>query len=59
MIGALQQWGDAHLPVPCGPTIERRHARTGEPIEVAFVNSQGRRVRLEDAGFVRTEAYPG
>src|ERR1700710_514096 len=33
VIGALQQWGDAHLPVACGPTIERLDHRTGEPIE--------------------------
>lgn len=58
VIGALQQWGDAHLPVPCGPTIERRDRRTGEPVEVAFINAKGRRINLDDAQFVRTEAYP-
>ena len=58
VIGALQQWGDAHLPVDCGPTIERRDARSGEPIEVGFVNAKGRRVALGNADFVRTAAYP-
>jgi DNA-binding HxlR family transcriptional regulator len=58
VIGALQQWGDSHLPVPCGPTIERRDHRTGEPVEVAFVNAKGRRIKLDDAEFVRTPAYP-
>jgi DNA-binding HxlR family transcriptional regulator len=57
-IGALQQWGDAHLSVPCGPTIERRDHRTGEQIEIAFVNAAGDRVDLDDAEFIRTAAYP-
>lgn len=58
VIGALQQWGDAHLPVECGPTIERRDHRTGEPVEIAFVNARGRRIDPDDADFVRTAAYP-
>lgn len=58
VIGALQQWGDAHLPVACGPTMERLDARSGEPIEVGFVNAKGRRVALDNADFVRTAAYP-
>ncbi len=58
VIGALQQWGDAHLPVACGPTIERRDRRTGDPIEVAFVTTKGRRLGLDQAEFVRTPAYP-
>jgi DNA-binding HxlR family transcriptional regulator len=57
-VAALQQWGDAHLPVPEGPTIERRDQRTGQPIEVAFVNATGRRIDPERAAFVRTQAYP-
>jgi DNA-binding HxlR family transcriptional regulator len=59
VIGALQQWGDAHLPVECGPTVERRHRTTGAPIEVAFVDAEGRRVAPADAAFERTAAYPG
>lgn len=58
VLAALQQWGDAHLPVECGPTVERRHRTTGAPIEVGFVDARGRRVADEDAGFVRTAAYP-
>src|ERR1700712_2525460 len=42
VIGALQQGGDAHLPVECGPTMVRRQRSTGEPVEVAFVDSSGR-----------------
>jgi DNA-binding HxlR family transcriptional regulator len=59
VIAALQQWGDAHLPVACGPTVERRHRTTGAPIEVAFVDAGGRRVAPADATFERTPAYPG
>ena len=58
VIGALQQWGDAYLPVACGPTIERRDGRTGEALTVGFVNARGRRVALDQADFVRTAAYP-
>lgn len=58
VIGALQQWGDAHLPVACGPTIERRDQRTGQPVEVAFVTAAGRRIDPDRAEFVRTAAYP-
>jgi DNA-binding HxlR family transcriptional regulator len=59
VIGALQQWGDMHLPASCGPSIERRDHRTGGPIDVAFVDAEGRRVAVEDADFIRTPAYPG
>jgi DNA-binding HxlR family transcriptional regulator len=58
VIGALQQWGDKHLPVECGPTIARRDHRSGEPVEIAFVNAKGRRIDADDADFVRTPAYP-
>jgi DNA-binding HxlR family transcriptional regulator len=58
VVGALQQWGDVHLPVDCGPTIERRDRRTGEPIEVGFLTAKGRRVKPCDVEFVRTAAYP-
>ena len=58
IIAALQQWGDAHLPVACGPTVVRRHRATGGPLEVAFVDARGRRIKDEDATFERTSAYP-
>ena len=58
VIGALQQWGDAHLPIDCGPTIARLDDRTGRPVEIAFVDESGHRVPLEDATFERTAAYP-
>jgi DNA-binding HxlR family transcriptional regulator len=58
VIGAIQQWGDAHLPIACGPTVERRHRQTGAPVEVAFVDSDGRRVDADEVTFERTAAYP-
>ena len=58
VIGALQQWGDAHLPVASGPTVERQDRRTGSQVGVAFVDATGRRVDLDDVRFVRTAAYP-
>jgi len=58
VIGALQQWGDEHLPVACGPTVERKHRRTGAPLEVAFVDPRGRRVADADIAFEPTAAYP-
>ena len=58
VIASLQQWGDAHLPTACGPTVVRQHRRTGKPIAVAFVDGAGRQVADEDIAFHRTEAYP-
>lgn len=58
VVAALQQWGDAHLPVECGPTVARRHRTTGAALDVAFVDPEGRRVQDDDATFERTAAYP-
>ncbi|GAA2057384.1 winged helix-turn-helix transcriptional regulator [Williamsia deligens] len=58
VVAALQQWGDAHLPVDCGPTVVRRHRLTGAPVDVAFVDGDGHRVAREDVVFERTAAYP-
>ena len=58
VLGALQQWGDQHLPWPEGPTVERMHSRTGRPLHVGFVDDRGREVAAADVNFVRTAAYP-
>jgi len=58
VLGALQQWGDQHLPRPSGPTIERRRRGSDEPLHVGFVGTDGREVALADAEFTRTAAYP-
>ncbi len=58
VVGAIQQWGDTHLPIEQGPTVVRRHRVTGAPVEVAFVDADGRRVDDADVAFERTAAYP-
>jgi DNA-binding HxlR family transcriptional regulator len=57
VLGALQQWGDAHCPNPAGPTIVRRSA-DGRELSVGFVDDDDRAVPLDDVRFVRTAAYP-
>jgi DNA-binding HxlR family transcriptional regulator len=58
VLGALQQWGDDHLPREEGPTIERRCAHSRLPLRVGFVDPTGTEVGLDDVEFVRTAAYP-
>jgi DNA-binding HxlR family transcriptional regulator len=57
VLGALQQWGDAHRPYSRGATIARRSA-DDRPLHVAFVDDDGHEVPLADVRFVRTAAYP-
>lgn len=57
VLGALQQWGDEHLPWQEGPTVLRR-SRTGRPLHVAFVDDRGREVPAAEVRFERTAAYP-
>jgi DNA-binding HxlR family transcriptional regulator len=58
VLGALQQWGDDHLPRPEGPTIERRAHDTGRPLHIAFIDDQGREVPPDQVDFARTPAHP-
>lgn len=58
VLGALQQWGDRHLPYREGPTVERRARATGDALNVGFVDDDGHEHELEDVAFVRTPAYP-
>jgi len=41
VLGALQQWGDAHLPLPKGPVTQRANRATGKPVSVSFVDERG------------------
>jgi DNA-binding HxlR family transcriptional regulator len=59
VLGALQQWGDEHLPRPEGPTVVRRARKSGRPLHVGFIDDRGRQVPLDDVVFERTPAYPG
>ena len=58
VLGALQQWGDTHLPRPEGPTLLRRQRGTDRPLHVAYVDDDGREIAPDDVAFVRTPASP-
>ncbi len=58
VVGALQQWGDSHLPWSEGPTIRRQKTRGGTPVRVGFVDDRGREVPLDQVEAVHTESYP-
>ena len=58
VLGALQQWGDKHLPRAEGPSIQRRAMRTDRPVHVAFIDDLGYEVPWADVVALRTDAYP-
>lgn len=58
VLGALQQWGDEHLPWPEGPSVMRRDRRNGRPVHVGFVDDRGREVAADKVEWIRTAAYP-
>ena len=58
VVGALQQWGDVHLPRPEGPTMERRNRADHSPLHVGFIDPDGNEVDLEEVDLVKTAAYP-
>jgi DNA-binding HxlR family transcriptional regulator len=58
VLGALQQWGDRHVPWAAGPTIERVARDTGLGVHVGFIDQRGREVPIEDVQARRTAAYP-
>jgi DNA-binding HxlR family transcriptional regulator len=54
VLGALMQWGDAHLAGEPGPPALMRHRATGGPVRVAFVDDNGQLVDPSDI-----EVIPG
>jgi len=54
VVGALQQWGDVHLPRPEGPSVVRRSVRSSATVRVAFVDEAGREVPQADVIIVDT-----
>src|SRR5450631_992942 len=44
VLGALQQWGDEHLPRPGGPTIVRQARDTGRPLHVGYIDDESHEV---------------
>jgi DNA-binding HxlR family transcriptional regulator len=48
VLAALMTWGDRHLADEAGPPALLRHRRTDQPVRVAFVDTDGRPVALDD-----------
>ncbi|GAA1011920.1 HxlR family transcriptional regulator [Acrocarpospora pleiomorpha] len=59
VLGALQQWGDAHRLSGGSPSMERRSRTTGQRLEVAFVDESGQAVALGDVEFVPSAGQRG
>jgi DNA-binding HxlR family transcriptional regulator len=51
VLGALQQWGDIHVPREEGPTVIRRNIATLDELSVGFIDSSGNAVSDEDVTF--------
>jgi DNA-binding HxlR family transcriptional regulator len=59
ILGALQQWGDEHLPHPEGPSmLRRRSGPGGAPLHVGYIDDDGREVTLPDVHMIPA-ASPG
>ena len=58
VLGALQQWGDVHLPWPNGPSVVRQVKGSDRPVHVGFIDDQGREVDHSEVAMVPTAAYP-
>jgi DNA-binding HxlR family transcriptional regulator len=58
VLAALQQWGDRHIPFSEGPSLRRLNARTGAPVHVGFIGSDGAEVRAEDVRLEPTASCP-
>jgi len=55
VIGALQQWGDQHLPRDEGPSVVRRSKSSAGPVRVAFVDTTGREIPEDDVSIIASE----
>ena len=58
VLGALQQWGDDHLPRPEGPSLLRRRIGTEQPLHVGLIDDVGHEVGLDELTMVRTPSHP-
>jgi DNA-binding HxlR family transcriptional regulator len=60
ILGALQQWGDEHLPHPEGPSmLRRRSGPGGAPLHVGYIDDDGREVTLPDVRMIPAAAPGG
>lgn len=53
VLGALQQWGDEHVPRDDGPTMTRREQGSAAPLLVGFVRGDGPNIPLDRVEFAR------
>ena len=58
VLGAMQLWGDRHIPRPEGPSVERRTRGGGRPVHVAFVDDRGREVAPSEVETLRRDPVP-
>ncbi|MEU7634238.1 helix-turn-helix domain-containing protein [Nocardia sp. NPDC049220] len=58
VLGALQQWGDEHVPHSENPSVARLARGSRHPLRVTFVDDRGNPVEHDDAEFVPTASYP-
>jgi DNA-binding HxlR family transcriptional regulator len=58
VLGALQQWGDIHLPRADGPSMLRRERDTGRPLHVGFVNDLGHEVAPANVAMIPARDQP-
>jgi DNA-binding HxlR family transcriptional regulator len=58
VLGAMQGWGDRHIPRPEGPSVERRTVDGGRPVHVGFVDDAGREVAAAEVETIRRVATP-
>ena len=56
VLGALQQWGDEHVPSPLQPIVYR--TANGRPVTVRFVDEQGTVLDDGDVDALRAGALP-
>jgi DNA-binding HxlR family transcriptional regulator len=52
LLAALSDWGDKHLPMTEGPTLQRRSRRSGLPVRVAFIDERGYEVPADDVSMI-------
>jgi len=48
VLAAIGSWGDEHTPSGYGPAAVQVRRSTGEPVRLAFVDSRGHEVALDD-----------
>jgi DNA-binding HxlR family transcriptional regulator len=58
VLGALQQWGDIHLPRADGPSMLRRERATGRPLRVGFIDDHGHEVAPADVTMIPARDQP-